>query len=241
MTSMPVGSTTSTYLDASGRRLEDYPRPSVATDVAVLTVTSQPEPRLAVLTIPSAPSAPGVDARLRALPGTFLHPGECLIDAALRGLRDKLGLVGRSPKQLRVFDSPERDFRGWVLSVAHVDVLPFAAVGGLLHGDADVTASPVDDLPPMAFDHRDIVREAVGYVRSAYESGPDPFGLLGARMTLLQLQRMHEAVLGRMLVKDTFRRRMQVLLRPVDAWQEGVVGKPARLWTIADDATPPAG
>jgi ADP-ribose pyrophosphatase YjhB (NUDIX family) len=232
---MSSGFTPSTYVDPSGRRLEDYPRPSVATDVAVLTVTPEPQPRLAVLTVSGAP---GAATGRRALPGTFLHPGEELMDAALRGLRDKLGLVGRRPVQLRVFDAPERDFRGWVLSVAHVDVLRFDAVAGLLDGEGTVTASPVDDLPPMAFDHGDIVRVAVEHVRSAHGERPDPFGLLGERMTLLQLQRLHEAVLGRPLVKDTFRRRMQALLLPVEERQEGVVGKPARLWTRLPGGSP---
>ena len=67
--------------DASGRTLEDYPRPSVAVDTAVLTYT--PEGGMAVVL---------VDPERWRLPGTFLHPGETLADAVQRSLVDKAGI-----------------------------------------------------------------------------------------------------------------------------------------------------
>ena len=101
-----------------GKPLTDYPRPSVAVDTAVLTVWRD---RLCVLAVQHS-KAPGFDW---ALPGTFLHERERLAEAVLRSLRDKASISGRTPKQLHVFDEPNRDPRGRVLSVAHVDVVPF--------------------------------------------------------------------------------------------------------------------
>src|SRR4051812_47939943 len=106
------------YRDASGKTLTDYPRPSVAVDTAVLTVA--PDRRgLHVLLVRRNGKDDGSDW---ALPGTFLHEGETLAEAVLRSLKEKAGLLGRAPQQLHVFDAPDRDPRGWVLSVAHVDV-----------------------------------------------------------------------------------------------------------------------
>ncbi|WIB61446.1 NUDIX domain-containing protein [Curtobacterium sp. MCLR17_007] len=62
------------------------------------------------------------------LPGTFVHEGERLADAALRWPREKAGVTGLAPRQLHVFDDPVRDDRGWVLSVARLDVVPAAAL-----------------------------------------------------------------------------------------------------------------
>ena len=56
-------------------------------------------------------------------PGTFLHEGETLADAVDRSLRKKANVRGLHPRQLHVFDDPRRDDRGWVLSVAHVEVV----------------------------------------------------------------------------------------------------------------------
>src|SRR6476660_6476404 len=103
------------YRDTSGRALTDSPRPSVAVDTAVLALDS--DLGLVVLEV-RRPHEAGW-----ALPGTFLHEGEVLADAVDRSLRDKVNVRGLHPRQLYVFDDPNRDDRGWVLSVAHVDVV----------------------------------------------------------------------------------------------------------------------
>ena len=70
----------------------------------------------------------GVGGPQWALPGTFLHQGERLADAVTRSLTQKAGVTGGHPAQLAVFDDPGRDERGWVLSVAHLAVIPYAAL-----------------------------------------------------------------------------------------------------------------
>ncbi|WP_246632950.1 NUDIX hydrolase [Pseudonocardia nigra] len=203
------------WLDSSGRALADYPHPSIAVDVALLTVVDD---RQAVL-LHEKDDGPW------SLPGTFVRIDERLRDAALRALRDKAGVAGQEPEQLRVFDGLDRDSRGRVMSVAHVDLVPARTL-------ETRTASlvPVDELPELAFDHREIVEAAVEWARAEYRERPDPRGLAGQEFTLLELQRVHEAVLGTSLQKDTFRRRMIDQLRETPEVSRGSVGKPARLF-----------
>lgn len=52
---------------------------------------------------------------------------------------------------------------------------------------------------------------------------PDPRGFLDRPFTLGELREVHEAVLGEPLLRDTFRRRMEPMLRPL----EGTVAMPA--------------
>jgi 8-oxo-dGTP diphosphatase len=69
-------------------------------------------------------------------------------------------------------------------------------------------------------------------VQAAYRLLPDPCGLLLAdTFTLLDLQRVHEAVLGETLMKDSFRRLMEPQLRATGELTSGSVGKPARLFS----------
>src|SRR5687768_10660007 len=110
------------YRDSTGRTLADYPRPSVAVDTAVLTVPA--EGPLSVVFVRRKPDDDAGAAGRHRLPGTFLHEGERLADAVLRSLRDKAGVTGLEPSQLHVFDEPDRDDRGWVLSVAHLVAVP---------------------------------------------------------------------------------------------------------------------
>lgn len=200
------------HRDAQGRTLQDYPRPSVAVDTAVLTVD---EGRLSVALVERDGG--------RRLPGTFLHEGELLAQAVERSLRDRTGLRGITPRQLHVFDALDRDDRGRVLSVAHLIALPRTA----LH---DVDLVPVTEAHGLDFDHDAIVERAVTALRDSYIDRPDPEELLGPEFTLLELHRLHCAIDPGTAQKDTFRRAMLPHLADLERLQEGVVGKPARLF-----------
>lgn len=203
------------WRDGSGRSLDEYPHPSVAVDVALLTVVSE---RLCVV-VHERTDPDGL-----ALPGTFVRIDETLAAAALRALREKVGVTGRSPAQLRVFDTVDRDSRGRVLGVAHVDLVPF----GLL--PTGVTVLPAADARGLVFDHDEVVAAAVGWARARYAERPDPAGLLGEELTLAELLALHQAVAGERLQKDTFRRRMLDDLVETGGSTRGTVGKPARLF-----------
>lgn len=206
--------------DAAGKTLLDYPRPSVAVDTALLTVF---DGALNVLLVN------GPDG-VWALPGTFIHPGERLADAVLRSLNEKAGVTGRSPKQLNVFDDPSRDERGWVLSVAHVDVLPAT----VLVGSPKVELVKIRDASSknLPFDHAQIIDYAVAHVRHQYRSDPDPGGLLTDAFTLKELREVHESVLGEMLQRDTFRRSMERGLTATGEMSDGTKGRPAALFVV---------
>src|ERR1043165_2700364 len=186
------------YRDTGGKGLEDYPRPSVAVDTAVLTV--DPAAGLVVLQVRRT------RGRVWALPGTFLHEGELLADAVRRSLADKADVHGLDPRQLHVFDALKRDDRGRGLSVAHLAVLPAAR---LATRSADATRLVTTDVRGgLAFDHDDIIELAVADVRARYEKSPDPDHLLGEVFSLRDLRLIHEAVAGHVLQRDNFRRAM---------------------------------
>ena len=169
-----------------------------------------------------------------ALPGTFLHLGETLADAVLRSLRDKAGISGRTPRQLHVFDDPQRDPRGWVLSVAHVDVVPDWKLAKALQSDV-VRLVPLDDLtagnPKLPFDHPIIFAKGLEYVRVAYAEHPDPGELMREPFTLRELRLVHEVVAGEPLQRDTFRRLMEPQLKETGDMSDGGRGRPSRLFT----------
>lgn len=217
------------WRDGSGRTLEDYPRPSVAVDIALLTV------RDGTLAVVVHERTTDHASGRYSLPGTFVHVDETLEDAARRALRSKVRVTGHRPEQLHVFDDPDRDDRGRVIGVAHVDLVPLDRLG-----DAATLLAPIDGTPPrptlpgghtrLAFDHDDIVERAVQWARTLYGRAPDPRGLAGTEFTLLELQRVHEAIGGRALQKDTFRRRVRDDLDDTGQLSSGTVGKPARLY-----------
>ena len=202
--------------DQKATRLEDYPHPSLAVDPIVLTVSNN---RLCLAIENDTPPP--------SLPGTFVHQGETLIQAANRALEKKLGLSDINLRQLHVFDAPGRDPRGWVFSVAH---LALVKPEQLL--SQKVRLIPVENLPEMAYDHTEMVQMALSKVREEYLVHPDPWDLLDV-FTLRELRELHLAIVGEaeLPARDTFRRMMEPQLSEAGELSTGSVGKPSRLFT----------
>jgi 8-oxo-dGTP diphosphatase len=210
------------HRDVHGKTLADYPRPSVAVDTALLTLEGS---ALTVLQVRRN------DDTGWALPGTFLLPDERLADAVDRSLRAKAGVRGVRPRQLHVFDDPDRDDRGWVLSVAHVAVVQ---ADRLADRRPDRTRLVPTSRPGrLPYGHGGIIARAVEDLRFRYRDVPDPDGLLGAQFTLLELRLAHEAVAGEQLQRDWFRRTMEPRLQPTGTVVAGGRGRPAELFRRA--------
>jgi 8-oxo-dGTP diphosphatase len=144
-----------------------------------------------------------------ALPGGFCQDREPAAEAVKRELAEEAGVTGVWLEQLKTFDAPDRDPRGWVVSVAHV-----ALIGGSqvrLEGASDATDArwwAVGNLPPLAFDHTEIVRYALNRLRNKLRWDNIGSQLLPVRFTMAALQQVHEAVLGTALDKRNFQKRM---------------------------------
>src|SRR5690606_25055044 len=142
-------------------------------------------------------------------------------------LHEKAGVSGLAPHQLHVFDALDRDDRGWVLSVAHVDVVRSTRL------PPDALLISVASLPPLAFDHDRIIAFAVEWPRDQYREAPDPRGMIDGACTLSTLRAVHEAVLGERLLPDTFRRRMLPQLVATGELERSGRGRPAEMYRRA--------
>ncbi|HVT61605.1 MAG TPA: hypothetical protein VHR45_24805 [Thermoanaerobaculia bacterium] len=87
---------------------------------------------------------------------------------------------------------------------------------------------------PMAFDHRRIVATALGRLRGKLKYRPVIFELLPAAFTLLQLQRVVEALAGVRLHKQNFRRLVENagLVEGTGSRQPATGGRPAELFVF---------
>lgn len=142
-----------------------------------------------------------------AFPGGFLKMDETAREGALRELREETGVEPSAIGQLGVFSDVDRDPRERVITIAwYALVKPSEVVGG---DDADEAAwFPVDDLPPLAFDHREIFETAMEQLRRDIHFQPVGFDLLDEEFTIPDLQRLYEAILGVKFDRRNFQRKL---------------------------------
>ena len=129
-----------------------------------------------------------------AFPGGFLRMDETAEQGALRELREETALWPSSIGQLGVFSDIDRDPRERVITIAwYALVKPSEVVGG---DDADEAAwFPVDDIPPLAFDHGQILKAALEKLRRDIHFQPVGFDLLADELTTPARQRLYEPIL----------------------------------------------
>ncbi len=131
-----------------------YPRPAVTADCVVMTREAVPQ----VLLIQRGNSP---FKGCWAFPGGFMNMDETTEQCAIRELEEETGLVVSNLKQIGAYSKVDRDPRGRTVTVAYlvrIDV-PVAVIG--LDDAAKAEWFPLSALPPLAFDHEDIMKDAL--------------------------------------------------------------------------------
>jgi len=173
-----------------------------------------------------------------ALPGGFVGPKESAEEAAARELEQETGVTDAYLEQLHIFSDPERDPRGRVVTIAFMGLVDRSACR--LRAGTDAARAEwfdVKSLPPLAFDHADIVAVALERLRGKVRTEPFAFHLLPPTFTISELHTLCETVYGRPLDMPNFRRclaRMDVLREAGE--ETNVSHRPAKLYRFDEKA-----
>lgn len=216
-----------------------HPHPAVATDIVVFSLR---QCALHVLLIERG-GEPFKGAW--ALPGGFLGPAETIDACARRELQEETGFTATELQQFAIYSAPERDPRERVISVA------YAALA--LSDDTPLRASTdaaraewfrMDAFPALAFDHSDIIWDALKYIRSRVDRDLSLLVSFLAdrnRFTLRDLHLIFEAVKGETSDRANFRRRLKseglniapiAAEDPAQSQEAGVRHRPAQYYTV---------
>lgn len=185
------------------------------------------------------------------LPGDLVKKDEDLDTAASRVLKELTGLENIYLKQFAAIGTPnrlnrvERDME-WLRFIGHPEeVVVTVAYYSLINIDQDKIDKfclqentrwyPVSEITELAFDHKEILDDALAMLRTELRSNPIGFELLPSKFTLSQLQKLYEVILGTDLDKRNFRKKVTNMpyVVPINEKEKGVSHKPARFFIFS--------
>jgi 8-oxo-dGTP diphosphatase len=149
-----------------------------------------------------------------ALPGGFVHIDEDLSTAALRELHEEAGLElpTSAIHQFRAYGDPDRDPRMRVVTVAHTALTSIDVALEAGTDAKEVEIVPVrrilDGEISLAFDHDQILRDALEFVQVLVEETSAILELCPELFTLTELRHACEAVWGYEVDRATFNKRV---------------------------------
>jgi len=175
-----------------------------------------------------------------SIPGGFIRISEPLDEAAKRVLLEKTQVKDVYLEQLYTFGDPGRYPNARVITVAYFALIrsdDIKLASSLDSNVQQVSWHAVYNLPPLAFDHAQILEYALKRLRDRLEYSPIAFQLLPKKFTLTELQKTYELILDKDLDKRNFRKKMVSLdiLNEFDEFTKNSSKRPARLFSFNQD------
>lgn len=173
-----------------------------------------------------------------ALPGGWIQYNEGLDSAAYRILSALTGIQEIFLKQLQAFGEVNRYPNKRVITVAYYALVKpeeYKIIPGFTASDAQWFK--LDQVPPLPYDHNEILSQTLNHLRHTVKHEPIGFNLLPEKFTLLQLQQLYESILGITLDKPNFRRKLlkMKLLKDCKEKQKEVAHRAANLYRFDEE------
>ena len=184
------------------------------------------------------------------LPGSLIYEDEDLDDAEKRVLKELTGLKSVKMIQFRAFGSKDRtrnpkDVR-WlerfhslnekidrIVTIAYLTLLKIDRKYTQLSHQYEACWMPVKEVKELAFDHKQIVEEALAYIRQYVENTPSSlFTLLPRKFTASQLRALYEVIYDREFDVRNFHKKIALMdyVVPLEEKERGVAHRAARYY-----------
>lgn len=144
-----------------------------------------------------------------ALPGGLVMNNETLEQAVQRELVEETGVSINYLEQLYSFGAVDRDPRNRVVSVAYFGLVKPDAFQ--LHASTDARQAQwynTKKLPPLAFDHQQIVNKAIERLKAKLSYEPIGFELLDKKFPFSELEKLYTTVLDRPIDRRNFKKKI---------------------------------
>lgn len=190
------------------------------------------------------------------LPAGFIYKNEHIDDSAQRILIERTGLKDLFLQQFYVFGDPNRcdnnitkiafentgtkaPATNWLLqrflTIGYYALVDFKAVNAQPDPfSEDCDWHDIDNLPPLAMDHSNIIQQALLTLRIHLRYEPVGYNLLPEKFTMPELQKLYETILSKKLDRRNFQRKMLSygILRRLKQRRKGVAHKAPYLYSF---------
>lgn len=181
----------------------EYPHPAITTDSVVFGFDGK---QLHILLIER-----GIEPYkgMWALPGGFMKIDETAEQCAIRELMEETGVTNVYLEQFHTFSTVGRDPRERVVTIAFFALVRKSDFR-LIAGDDAARANwfEIDEFPPLAFDHHEIIKMARKHIREVLQNRPIAFKLLDEKFSIDELRRLYEAINDTQYDRRNFAKKM---------------------------------
>ena len=184
------------------------------------------------------------------LPGGYVLKEEALDDAAKRILKERSGADKIFLNTFNVFGNLNRsegyfkeyDDNLWhkqrFVTIGYYALVDHKIVTPVVDASSeDCRWMPIDELPEMVMDHKNIIENALATLREQIRYKPIGYNLLPEEFTMPELQNLYEAILGYKLNRGNFYRRIMRynILKRLDKERKGGAHKAPILYSFDKD------
>ncbi|MGX7196778.1 NUDIX domain-containing protein [Enterococcus olivae] len=233
-----------------------YDKPSVTVDMVLMCYNKEHD-QLKVLLI----QRKGQPYRHSwALPGGFITPNESTGQSVIRETKEETGVTisAQNIEQLHTFSRPDRDPRGWVITVSYLAFIgeePLSAGDDasevrwfslerkeeklyLINSDVeiilDLQTGDSSGKNTLAFDHSEIILKAFLRIANKMEHEPQVLQLLGEDFTITEARKVFAKFLGvdfRSIDHSNFKKAMLHCFEEIGERPVGI-GRPSKVYRL---------
>ena len=172
------------------------------------------------------------------LTGGALYNNEDLETGALRELAEKTGITDVPIKQFKAFGKVDRSPVMRMVAVAFIGIIDSKRVNVLRETNSTSNADwfPIDKIPPLGFDHEEILQEGLLELRKQIVNSNMLKSLFPDGVTMPELQKTYEAILGKTFDRRNFRKKILNLdlIEDTNTSDRFEGNKPAKVYKFKD-------